>query len=922
MSSQFVTYALIGIGLGAMYSLAAQGLIVIYRGSGVLNFAHGAIGTVGAYTFYELHVVRGYSNWISLPLGVAVCAVIGMLSHVLIMRNLRGASPLVRVIATLGLLVTLESAVVLRYGGRPTFVPSSLPTGTIHLYGKVTVTDDRLALVVIAVAITAALYAFYRFTGFGRGTTAVAENEIAAAALGWNPDLIAAVNWAIGSAMAGLAAILISPIVTLQASVMTNLVLAALATALVASFRSFPVALIAGLVIGIAQTEVQIYEANVVGLSTSLPFLLIVVLLLFRGQSLPLRDFLLQRLPSLGTGRIRPLPAAAAVVASLAIILAASASWIAGLTILLGFALILLSVVVVTGYAGQLSLAQFAVAGVGAWIAGRVDDALNVPFWASFLIGVLAAMVAGMVMALPAVRTRGITLAVVTLGLGQAVEYMVFDNGSLTGGIAGTQVGTPNIFGIDIGPISHPTRYAVFGLAVFVIGIIAVANLRRSRSGRRMIAVRTNERAAAALGINVPLVKIYAFGIAGAIAAAGGIILAFQTPNISYSTLFPNFTSIQAVGWATIGGIGYILGPVSGATLAPGSAGMVFFSTYLGGVAKYVPLIGGISIILLVLQNQNGVIREVANQINWVANKVGRGRLASKPRVSQHHEVIAAEGDTIVRVKPRVLNVENLNVQYGAVTAVANLSFTVNPGQVVGLIGPNGAGKTSVIDAITGFAGGPDSALTLDGVRIEKWRAARRARAGLSRSFQSLELFEDSTVLDNLLTASDPASPLSYIRDPFFPTPDVLGSEVVAALREFGFEELVDKVAQELSYAQRRLLAIARAVASRPSVLLLDEPAAGLGDVETAEAAELVRRLADEWGMGVLVIEHDMNFVMSICDHIVVLDFGQKIAEGNPEQIQSDPIVLSAYLGELEESEPAVDAMRLDDAQAKDAVQN
>jgi sulfate-transporting ATPase len=179
--------------------------------------------------------------------------------------------------------------------------------------------------------------------------------------------------------------------------------------------------------------------------------------------------------------------------------------------------------------------------------------------------------------------------------------------------------------------------------------------------------------------------------------------------------------------------------------------------------------------------------------------------------------------------------------------------------------------------------------------------ATKRARAGLSRSFQSLELFEDATVLDNLRAASDPRDRLSYVRDLVHPVEPPLPGEVVAAIREFRLEDDLLRHVQDLPYGQRRLLAIVRAVATQPSVLLLDEPAAGLSDVETAELARLVRRLADDWGIAILLVEHDMSFVMNVCDDIVVLDFGAQISAGTPQEVRRDPAVIAAYLGESED---------------------
>jgi ABC-type branched-subunit amino acid transport system ATPase component len=227
----------------------------------------------------------------------------------------------------------------------------------------------------------------------------------------------------------------------------------------------------------------------------------------------------------------------------------------------------------------------------------------------------------------------------------------------------------------------------------------------------------------------------------------------------------------------------------------------------------------------------------------------------------------------------------------------------VVPGHITGLIGPNGAGKTTLVDAVTGFTRPSGGSMLLDGKSINEWSPVRRARRGLSRSFQSLELFEDSTVLDNLRVASDPRDLVSYLRDLVYPVQPELPSEVVAAVQEFDLEDELYREVQDLPYGKRRLLAIARAVATRPSVLLLDEPAAGLSDAETAELATLVRGLAQDWGMAVLLIEHDIDFVMAVCDEIVVLDFGHKIAHGPPDAVRQDPLVIAAYLGQTDQEQ-------------------
>ncbi len=891
--NEVIRFALLGLGVGALYAFASQGLIVIFRGTGVLNFSLGATAIAGVFLQYELRYEHGLNWWLASFFGVLLSATLGALTHWVVLRPLqrKRASTLVQLLATLGVLITVQAGVVIRYGSKPRQVPSELPTNRITLWGDVSITVDRLILLGIGCLSAFLLWLLYRSSQFGIQTEAVSESERSAAAVGVSPNRVAALNWALGSAIACIAGILVVPVMTLQVTSMTSLVLAALAAALVADFKSFPIATAAGYVLGMGQTLVGRFWHQQ-GADQSLPFLIIIVMLVFRGRSIPMRDHYLRKLPAIGNGRMSWDWTFFLTGAVVFLMLTKDNKWIDALTVTLCASIVLLSIVVVTGYAGQLSLAQFAMAGFGAWVAGRLVAVFGMPFLLALVIGVAAAVPLGLIFALPAVRTRGINLAIVTLGLGTAIELMLFKNGNYTGGIKGTPVGKPNLFGFEISSIRYPARYGIFVLAMALLTVVIVANVRRGRSGRRLIAVRTNERAAAALGINIVTAKLFAFALASAIAALGGILMGFRLTSISYGS-FTNFTSITYAGLSLVGGVGHLLGAFVGAMMAAAGFNQEVMESTWDGVGKYIQLISGIAILLVVLYNPDGVAAEWSRSFRFLkrTKKFGESYFIRLADVSE-----PVDEDHEQRVTPKTLVVDGLTVRYGAVTAVDHVGFTLEPGQVTGLIGPNGAGKTSLIDALTGFTKSTGT-VAIGEKYISNAGPAGRVKAGMVRSFQSLELFEDTTVFENLSVAADPQDLGSYFRDLVWPVIPKFGPQVVRAIEEFELDEDLHREVSDLSYGKRRLLAIARAVAMHPSVLLLDEPAAGLSSVESVELARVVRRLADDWGMAILVVEHDMNFVMGVCDRVVVLDFGRMIANGTPAEVRNDPAVIAAYLG-------------------------
>jgi ABC-type branched-subunit amino acid transport system ATPase component/branched-subunit amino acid ABC-type transport system permease component len=902
-----IQFALLGLAIGSLYTLVALGIVLIYRGSGVINFAQGAIGMGGTYIYWSLHDNSGWSFTLSLIVSLAACAALGVVIQLGIMRPLRNQSPLTRMLATLGVLVTITSAVALRWPEALQVVQSSLPINSVH-FGSIFLGEDKIIITGIALALAAVLHIVYRYTKFGLATTAGMENPLAASTLGYSPDVIAGVNWALGCVLACVAGILLAPINGLSVEGLTLLALPAFAAVVIGNFSSFPVVVAAGMGIGIIQSEMTRYVSSSTGWSDVAPFLIVLIVLAIRGRNIPRKADFTIRLPRVGSGRIRPWAVLVAAGVCLLGIGVLSPNWVAGITATLSAAMVVLSLVVVIGYAGQLSLAQFALAGFGAWVAARLVAVNGLPFWAALILGALAALPVGVIVGLPALRSRGSNLAIATLGLAVTIYYLILSSPSLTGGLSGFSVPSPSIFGIDIASATNPRRYAIFALVLFVLVALVVANLRRSGTGRALLAVRNNERAATSLRIGVMSAKLYAFALAAVIAALGGILIAFVNNFIDFGAFDP-ISSITYVGYAVIGGVGYVAGPLFGSTLAPGAVGTNVTDWFGPSVQNYLTLATGVILIAILILNADGVAQvEVARwqrMFGWtrrrlparadrVLNAFGRLSFAARPVTGPEGSGPAAAA----KVVPKALRTEDLTVMLGGVRALNRVSIEVRPAEVVGLIGPNGAGKTTFIDAASGFTAPTSGRVFLDGTEITKQSPLRRARSGIGRSFQSLELFEDLTVEENLLSACEEGAWLHRVTDLVHPGRPVLPPEVVVTIKDFGLREDLSRLPGELPYGRRRLVAIARSLAAAPSVLLLDEPAAGLSEPERDELSGLLRRLARETGVGVLLVEHDVEMVMRTCDRIVALDFGSVIAAGTPAEIRTDPVVVRAYLGE------------------------
>ena len=873
-----IQQALLAIGSGAAVALAGQGVVQIYRGSGVLNFAHGAMALGSAQLFVWAWADRNVPLALAIGLAVGAGASMGLLTHLLVMRPLRGASQLVRIIATIGVMQILMQGSQLTFGAASRFVDSFLPGGPWRV-GDYVIPKSSLVVLAVALGLTALLWMAMTFSRFGAATRAVADNELVARSLGHSPDVLAALNWSLGGALAGLAGVMLVP-AGLSIAAVLLITVPAFAAAVLGGFRSYLVTTAGAIAIAMAQsifTFQAVREGWPASIAPATPFLVVVLVLMVRGTALPTRDEAVARLPRVATTPPRPMAAAAAVVAVL-LALSAGGGLSNALITTVTAAIIGLSLVVVTGLSGQISLAQYALAGVGAVAAARTSEQLGWPFIVCLAVGVLAAALGGAIFAVPALRARGPALAVVTIGLGLAVQQGILSDIDITGGFNGaTPVERPTLFGLRVDAVDHPNRYAALVVGCFVLLAFVVANLRRTRIGRRLLAVRNNERAATALGISVPVAKLYAFTLAAAIAGIGGVLMAFRFDAVQYGQ-FSFFRSLEILSFVLIGGIGFVLGPFVGAAGVPNGL-LAYLADDVGDLERWLLLGAGALLIVTLIKVPDGVMAAVANKLH-----ARRANPQPKP------------GQPLEAARPQVLSLVDLTVRYGSVVALDGVSLDVHPGEVVGLIGANGAGKTTLVDAVSGFTPLATGSITLGGEDLSRASPTLRAQSGLGRCFQTIELFDDLTVRDNILAATDLVQPHHWLSALVTPARDDLAEETAGIVDELGVSDLLGEFPNSLSHGQRRIVGVARALAGRPGVLLLDEPAAGLDTAETQRLGQTIRSLADG-GLGILLIEHDVDLVVAISDRVTAIDYGRTIYDGPATGVLDDAGIRSAYLG-------------------------
>jgi branched-chain amino acid transport system permease protein len=538
-----------------------------------------------------------------------------------------------------------------------------------------------------------------------------------------------------------------------------------------------------------------------------------------------------------------------------------------------------------SGYTGLLSLGHASFLVVGAWVGAVVAPDLGLSPWLGFPMAAIAGAGAGAALALMSAHLRGFYLTVVTLGFG-ALVTQVLESFTVP---VDRRVTEP----LDVGAIPFAggdvrRGLLLLGAAVLVVNLLAVRNLVGSRWGRALRAIRESEVAAQASGIDTYQTKVVAFAISAAMVALAGVA-AVQDLLVVTFDLGDLRSSFELVVMLALGGVATLAGPVVGAL----SLTLVFgFAWVDRNFLDRPDLFFGVLAIAVVTLAPRGVVHEVTARLPHLSHRARKEEGLPSALPDLGRQGLADAGAPL-------LELTGVTKHFGGVRALDDVDLLVRAGTIHGLIGPNGSGKSTLVNVVAGFYRASRGRIDFGGDDVSRLRAHARSRRGLARTFQNLQIWPDMTVRDHVLVGMHPAiargwwACLTGLRG---------GAErdaqrrAGALLELVGLREVASRPARTLAFADQRRLEIARALAGRPALILLDEPAAGMNPAEIDELAGILRRLA-AGGVTIVLIEHHVDFVMRASDHITVLDEGQVIADGPPDEVRRQPEVIEAYLG-------------------------
>jgi ABC-type branched-subunit amino acid transport system ATPase component/branched-subunit amino acid ABC-type transport system permease component len=911
MSALF-SIILVGLASGAVYGMSGVGLVLTYRTSNVFNFAYGAIGTMAAYIFYSLNVRDGLAWPIAVLIAVVSVAAVGGVLFAGLARSLSTAPLTLQVAATVGVMLIIQAVCTIIYGDATLIFPSYLPSKSVHFLGT-QIGENQLIVFVIATVLTGFLSYLLRRTRVGISMRAVVEGATLLSLSGGNAGAIRALAWMIGSAFAAIAGLLIAPSVELNPEILTLLVVQAYAAAALGLFKNIGWTFLGGCAVGIIDAVITYYGTSssfLTALAPGVPFAILLIVLFVTPRGRLPRPRLVAEPGRKRPGKFLQLSVLVPVAAVLILVPQFAESRLGAYAAGAAIAVLFVSLGLLVRESGQVSLGHIGLAAVGAAAFGHMAGH-GVPWGLAVVLSGLIVVPFGALLAIPAIRHGGLYLALATFGFGLVLQETLYSK-SIMFGSASVGLTAPLPGGAPL--LTDGDYYIILGIAAVIALVVTL--LLSGRLGRLLNAFAQSPVALITSGLDTTSFQVSIFCFAAFLAGIAGALFG-STLGLVTGASFDPFTSLVYVTVIVITAGSFPWYSVIAAMA------VVLVPNYVSGAntSSYLNILFGVFAIntaLIPTLLASGVMqRKVADLRAWLH---GRRSLAepetgfveafdeTKRRAAVPGTPLrpagrvaradAARGDSVASV----LEIRDLTVRFGGLVAVERLDLRANAGAITALIGPNGAGKTTTFNACSSLNRATAGTVLVRGRDVTRLGPAHRARLGVGRTFQEMNLFEGMSVFENIAVVSDAQDAGALPWRQMLPRWKARAA-IEAQVREIadvcGLAAVLDRRAGLLSTAQRRRVDLARALMAAPDLLLLDEPLSGLDAAEGEELMLLLERLCQDYGCAILVVEHDLDFVVKMASYVYVLDFGRLIFEGDPATVMESDVVRDAYTGRV-----------------------